>query len=79
MSRKGMALGLTIGLGIGASLGFMYAPRAGEEFREKFRKLISDCFFKARWQLMSPEERYVYFWARSRRQRQQAHEVSETE
>lgn len=79
MSLKGLSLGLTVGLSIGASLGFIYAPREGEELRETLKKTINGCLFKIRWQFMSPEERYVYFWARSRRLRQQTIEEPETE
>jgi hypothetical protein len=79
MSFKGLVLGFTVGLGIGASLDFLYAPQTGKESRKKLRKWISEGFFKARWQIMSPEERYIYFWARSRRQRRQACEATAIE
>ena len=79
MSHKGLALGFTIGLGIAASLIVMYTPRTGEELRDTVKKAVSDCFFKLRWQLMSPEERYVYFWARSRHRRQKEQQATLTE
>jgi hypothetical protein len=78
MSRKGLALGFTVGLGIGAFIGLMCAPQPGENVRKELRKRIGECIFKARWQFMSPEERYVYFWRRERAQRRKAFERSVT-
>jgi hypothetical protein len=76
MSGKSIALGFTVGLGIGASVAFIFATRPGEEVRQELRKKINECIFRLRWQVMSPEDRYVYFWHRERRQAQKAYEAS---
>ncbi len=52
-------IGLAVGLVTGLALSIMYAPRSGVKTRNK---LVG----KAKWFLLTPQERYTYLWERTR-------------
>jgi gas vesicle protein len=68
MSKKDIAIGFAIGFGIGTIIGLLYAPESGEETRqllkEKTEGVMNKLIFNLKWLIMSPRERYLYFWNR---------------